>query len=210
MTHRCITQCWSEGALRAYLDRELPAQDMELVAAHLAQCAECAGLSMDLAARARRVAVWLEALPEPEVIVTGSPAGGTMPRPTVARRRWIGLAAALAAGLVLLLPRPNHRAVESGPSVAVGPPPIVPAAPDPVPRATTQRPIARTAAASRKIRRPRVHPAMPANHFLALDDEPIETGVIMRVGVEPGNFQADIVFGPDGRAHAIRLVNARN
>src|SRR2546425_5117246 len=102
MTHRCITQCWSEGALRAYLDRELPAQDMELAAAHLAQCAECAGLSMDLAARARRVAVWLEALPEPDVLVPVA-----MPRPTVARRRWIGLAAALAAGLVLLLPRPN-------------------------------------------------------------------------------------------------------
>jgi hypothetical protein len=32
----------------------------------------------------------------------------------------------------------------------------------------------------------------------------------MRVGVEPGNVQADIVFGQDGRAHAIRLVNARH
>jgi hypothetical protein len=33
--------------------------------------------------------------------------------------------------------------------------------------------------------------------------------VIMRVGVEPGNVQADIVFGQDGRAHAIRLVSAK-
>jgi len=49
-----------------------------------------------------------------------------------------------------------------------------------------------------------------SNEFLALDDEPIETGVVMRVGVEPGNVLADIVFGPDGRAHAIRLVNSRN
>ena len=81
---------------------------------------------------------------------------------------------------------------------------MVPAVPTP------RRSIARIAARPRRIRRPRVQPATPANHFLALDDEPIETGVIMRVGVEPGNFQADIVFGPDGRAHAIRLVNARN
>ena len=43
---------------------------------------------------------------------------------------------------------------------------------------------------------------------MALDDEPFESGVIMRVDVNPGNVQADIVFGPDGRAHAFRLVNA--
>ena len=45
-------------------------------------------------------------------------------------------------------------------------------------------------------------------YFVALDDEPFESGVIMRVDVKPGNVQADIVFGPDGRAHAFRLVNA--
>ena len=45
---------------------------------------------------------------------------------------------------------------------------------------------------------------------MALDDEPFESGVIMRVDVKPGNIQADIVFGPDGRAHAFRLVNASN
>jgi hypothetical protein len=47
------------------------------------------------------------------------------------------------------------------------------------------------------------------DYFLALDDEPIESGVVMRVGVDPGNLQADIVFGPDGRAHAIRLVSGK-
>jgi hypothetical protein len=59
-------------------------------------------------------------------------------------------------------------------------------------------------------RRPRrVRPAAPEpNYFVALDDEPFESGVIMRVDVKPGNLQADIVFGPDGRAHAFRLVNA--
>ena len=33
--------CWTEGELRAYLDRELPANDRDSVAAHLAECGEC-------------------------------------------------------------------------------------------------------------------------------------------------------------------------
>jgi hypothetical protein len=31
----------------------------------------------------------------------------------------------------------------------------------------------------------------------------------MRVGLEPGNVQADVIFGADGRAHAIRLVETK-
>ena len=57
---------------------------------------------------------------------------------------------------------------------------------------------------ARRVRRPALEPA----YFVALDDEPFESGVIMRVDVKPGNVQADIVFGHDGRAHAFRLVNA--
>jgi hypothetical protein len=54
-----------------------------------------------------------------------------------------------------------------------------------------------------------VRPTAPQPaYFVALDDEPFDSGVIMRVDVKPGNLQADIVFGPDGRAHAFRLVNA--
>src|SRR5205085_1072274 len=45
-----------------------------------------------------------------------------------------------------------------------------------------------------------------AQPFVALDDEPIETGVVMRVGTESGGFQADVIVGPDGRAHAIRIL----
>jgi hypothetical protein len=62
-------------------------------------------------------------------------------------------------------------------------------------------------AAPRRLRRVRPTAPEPA-YFVALDDEPFESGVIMRVDVKPGNVQADIVFGPDGRAHAFRLVNA--
>ena len=36
-----MNQCWPEGALRAYLDGELPPQDMQAVAAHLGKCAAC-------------------------------------------------------------------------------------------------------------------------------------------------------------------------
>ena len=33
-----MTHCWPQGALRAYLDGELPAGDMQRVAAHLGEC----------------------------------------------------------------------------------------------------------------------------------------------------------------------------
>jgi hypothetical protein len=195
-----MSQCWSEGALRTYLDRELPQPDMELVAAHLAECAECAGMSRNLAASAARVAVWMDALPEPEMAV---------PRRATPRRRWMGLALAIAAGLAvaaMVLPRHKDVVAAPAPSVVLAPPAAVvaDAAAPSAPRITA------IAAARRRIRQPKLRLPTVNNRFLALDDEPIETGVIMRVGVEPGNVQADIVFGQDGRAHAIRLVNARN
>ena len=42
---------------------------------------------------------------------------------------------------------------------------------------------------------------------MALDDEPIDTGVVMRVALGPAEVPADVVFSPDGRPRAIRLVN---
>jgi hypothetical protein len=47
---------------------------------------------------------------------------------------------------------------------------------------------------------------MPSDPFIALDDEPIESGIVMRVEL-PGSTPADIVFSPDGRARAVRLVS---
>ena len=55
-------------------------------------------------------------------------------------------------------------------------------------------------------RKPRRTASPQVDQFLALDDEPIESGIVMRVTV-PGSTPADIVFSPDGRARAIRLVN---
>ena len=220
-----MSHCWSEGALRAHLDRELPPEDMELVAAHLAGCAECSGISKHLAERAGRIALWMDALPEPGISVAPQ-----MPRPARARRVWIGLGAAIAA---------RHENVVTGPPGAAAL--VPPAAPVMEQAPSTSNPLQATpAAASTRFRRP-IGPAVartrrplgpavarirqpaarnfpprdspprdsPPPEFLPLDDEPIETGVVMRIGVEPGNVQADVVFGPDGRAHAIRLVNAR-
>jgi hypothetical protein len=45
--------------------------------------------------------------------------------------------------------------------------------------------------------------------FIALDNEPFETGLVVRVALGPDEVQADVVFSPDGRARAYRLVNER-
>jgi hypothetical protein len=209
-----MSQCWPAGALRAHLDRELAPEEMDRVVAHLGECAQCAQLSTELAARAERVGAWLQELPEvlpgalpmPEVAwVTHSPVRA------FAGRRWVGLAA-LAAGLILAaLFLPRHQGTDT---VAV-PTPLAASVERPAELPVVAAAPARTAALPGRFRRPRL-PGLQrqartvSNEFLALDDEPIETGVVMRVGVEPGNVQADVVFGPDGRAHAIRLVGNRN
>jgi hypothetical protein len=46
-----------------------------------------------------------------------------------------------------------------------------------------------------------------SDDFVSLDDEPINTGVVLRVELGPKGVPADVIFGPDGRPHAIRLVN---
>jgi hypothetical protein len=196
-----MTQCWSEGALRAYLDRELPTGDMQRVAAHLGECKVCDGLCTELAARAAHVSALLELLPE---------WSATMPRPVIAtkpRPHWIGIAVTLAAGLAVAA----YLLADRAPREAIVLPAPVPApAPAPVPLATAVAVVDAAPSeppAPRRVRRVRRPPPEPA-YFVALDDEPFESGVIMRVDVKPGNVQADIVFGPDGRAHAFRLVNA--
>src|ERR1035441_3844393 len=197
-----MTHCWPEGALRAYLDRELPTEDMQRVAAHLGKCTVCDGLCTELAARAAHVSALMELLPE---------WSGTMPRaatPASAPHRratWVGIAVALAAGLALaayLMPdrHPREAVALPAPVPALAAPPMAATV-----AATTPAPAGPPA--PRRLRRVRPTAPEPA-YFVALDDEPFDSGVIMRLGVKPGNLRADIVFGPDGRAHAFRLVNA--
>jgi len=195
-----MKQCWPEGALRAYLDGELPPQAMESVTAHLSECAACERLRVELAARAGHVAGLIGTLAE---------AVARTPRRQAAARSagswgWTAAAVALAAGLAIatvLVPKPGApkpapvAVIETAPPAAEAVPPAPALAPERVP-------VPARAAVARKSRR---LSALP-EPFLALDNEPIESGIVMRVTV-PGSTPADIVFSPDGRARAIRLVN---
>jgi hypothetical protein len=57
----------------------------------------------------------------------------------------------------------------------------------------------------------RAFPAAPQRAtlagFVALDDDPIDAGVVMRVALAEGRMQADVIYSQDGRPRAIRLVN---
>jgi anti-sigma factor RsiW len=154
-----MTECWNEGDLRAYADRELPPVEMERLAAHLADCAGCEARYRELAGRAGRVGAWMAELHAPVPALPKQPV-----RPATTWPRWAAALTA-AAALALLLMNPGAK-----PSVQQG-----------------------TAAISR--------------HFVALDNEPIDTGVVVRVVVGPNQVQADVIIGPDGRARAFRLVS---
>src|ERR1035441_6002741 len=169
-----MTQCWPEGALRAYLDRELPTEDMQRLAAHLGECTVCDGLCTELAARAAHVSALLELLPE---------WGEAMPRPASPARAphrratWVGIAVALAACLAVaayLIPdrRPWEARVVPAPAPAA--PPVaaavaeIAAAPvEPLAPQSPHRP--------RRPRRVRQTAPEPA-YFVALDDEPFDSG----------------------------------
>jgi anti-sigma factor RsiW len=212
-----MTNCWSEGALRAWLDRELPAADMKAVAAHLGECSACDALCTELAARAARVFSMLETLGEPAMVTKTTtdtavaPNVRSMPSRTPSRWLWTGAAVALAAGLaiasLIVQKRQEAGPTAQAPTPVVTPfvqaPPVQPVAQDPA-----SVPVAQSAVVRTSPRKPTVKPGR--DYFLALDDEPIESGVIMRVAIQPGNAQADIVFDPGGRARAIRLVSNKH
>ncbi|MBS1858577.1 MAG: zf-HC2 domain-containing protein [Acidobacteria bacterium] len=200
-----MTNCWPEGVLRAYLDRELPPAEMRAVADHLAGCAECDALCAELAGRAARVFALIDELPAAGNAARLRPA----PARTFSRWLWPGVAAALAAGLAIAsftLRRPEPPA-----PLAHNPAPVQrqPQAPEPVaPVAPAAVPAVARSAVSRVA--PRRRPAAPSmDYFVALDDQPIDSGVIMRMAVQPGGAQADIIVDPQGRARAIRLVGTR-
>jgi len=201
-----MKECWSEGELRAYIDRELPEEDIHRVAAHLEECSQCGDLWAELAGRADRVSALMQVLAAPELVV-GAPRK-RLP-PAVPAWRWAGVAAALAAaamiGIALL---PKHA-----PPIAMAPPEppaVVPSAPAP-----TQPHNAVTLAAARpsKAGSPRrnTRPAAPGlqgdGPFLALDDDPIESGTVWRVELGPREVPAEVIVDSDGRPRAIRLVN---
>jgi anti-sigma factor RsiW len=187
-----MKQCWPEGDWRAYFDGELPPQSQERMTAHLAACQECGARYRELSARAERVSNLMAMLPAVQ-------AGEVPSLPIAARhgRQWtvaaLSLAAALAIGFVMFpkkhAPTVPHTPPAPPPTVA---PPVVASIPPAVPH--------------RAIRRAAARPMVQYTDFVRLDDEPLETGTIVRVSAENGDVQADLLMGPDGRAHAIRLI----
>jgi anti-sigma factor RsiW len=180
--------CWPEGDLRAYLDGELTPGTQQELSAHLDACGECAAQCRELSARAARVASLMAELGE-----IAAPA----PLPARPRRSWMVAALALAAAMAIafvMLPKRNGqvRPVAQAPGV------VASAAPVAETPAAVRHPVRRRVA--------RTKPAPRADYFLRLDDEPIETGTLVRVGAENGGVQADLILGPDGRAHAIRVI----
>jgi len=196
-----MKRCWPEGDLRAYLDDELAAEAREQVSEHLAGCAACSARLSELSGRAARVSTWMAMLPA-AAPVESLP---VLTVPARRERRWmvaaLALAAALAIGFVTI------RKGEKPATVAIqAPAAMTPAAID----LPVERPrAAATVAVHRPVRRAAERPAVLQADFLRLDDEPLETGTIVRVSAENGDVQADLIVGPDGRAHAIRVIGNR-
>ena len=189
-----MRQCWSEGALRAYLDRELPPEDMERLAAHLGECPRCEVRRAELAGRAARVSGFMNVLPEPAP-VTSLPLTTRHPRTAWP---WAAAAVLAAAAFVIAFVLTPKRVAPVAPVARV----VLPQVPSAPPRpANTQSPVQATAPRHSKRQPARVAP----DYYLALDDEPIETGVVMRVALGPAEVPADVIFDQDGRARAIRL-----
>ena len=188
-----MRQCWSEGALRAYLDRELPPEDLARVAAHLGECPQCEALRAELAGRAARVSGFMNVLPEPGR-VTSLPLITRQPRTAWPWAAAAAVAAALA--IAFLLSKPVAPAILSPVSSFAQTPTPPPANA----RSPVQSPV------PRHSKRQPAKPRATADYYLALDDEPIETGVVMRVALGPAELPADVIFDQDGRARAVRLI----
>lgn len=193
-----MSECPREGAWRAYLDGELPPDEMARAGEHLERCAVCAALHRDLAGRAARVGILMADLAD-----VPAPGVRMVARVAPSRPRWIWAAAGLAAAAALAAAfalAPGHHAPAIPARVA-----IIEAPPSPA--VETARPIV-PAAAVRRV--PRVHPlrhrAQPRpQYFLALDEEPIDTGTVMRVSLA-GGIEADVIVDSEGRPRAIRPV----
>ena len=185
-----MTGCLQEGDWRAYLDGELP--DMAGAGEHLTECAACREVYDEIAGRASRVASLMMDLDAAHVPVVRK----AVRRPL---RAWVtagmALAAALAAAFVLA---PQRVQTVEAPTIAQR---------APEPAAAPPAPPVEVAASVPRAPRARVRPRRAARpqYYLALDDQPIETGTVMRVAFESG-IQADVIVDSDGRPRAIRAV----
>lgn len=203
-----MKECWRDGDLRAYLDGELSPSEMQRVAAHLAECHKCEARYDEVAGRAGLVTGLMESLTEMEPAVSIR-----MPLPVRRWRQWAGAGAAIAAGIAIaamLIPK------SSGPAAALAPESAITAAP-PERAAAPEAPVvsevgtapSRARLAGSRVALPPRRRQLPRDVFLALDDEPIETGLVVRMTLGEEEIPADVVFGKDGRARAVRLIGTQ-
>jgi hypothetical protein len=198
-----------QGDLRAWLDGELMPEAAAMVATHLGTCVACAAERDELASRASRVASAMSLLSSDAVGVPAF-APRIAPTPVIAMPvrsvwRWAVPAAAMAAALAFTMfvhRTPGTPGIASTPGVL-----------RPVESSSSTMTSPVPSAVAAKVRKPRVTPVAQSpksvlETFLALDDEPIETGMVVRVSSESGDVQADVLVGPDGRAHGIRILNS--
>jgi hypothetical protein len=182
---------------------------MERVAAHLGECPVCEARRAELAGRAARVSALMGAFPEPERVaslplITRRPRTG---------RRWAAAAALLAAAVVIafvlapkrVAPVAEHPMQVLPPVSSGGAVPSLPASGMGHPALLGQ--IAQSRTENKKVKSNFLGKLpKPADYYLALDNEPIETGVVVRVALGPTEIPADVIFDQAGRARAIRLI----
>jgi anti-sigma factor RsiW len=184
-----MSQCWQEGDWRAYLDGELTTAEMDYGREHLAQCEACGALHREIASRANRVGALLMDLD----------AAPVMARPAAPARsgwKWAATGAALAAALTMAFVLAPKR-------VEVAEAPAVTAAAVTAPTAAT---VATPVVAERRHATVRPRQRRPQlQYFLAFDEEPIDTGTVMRVALE-GGIEADLIVDASGRPRAIRAA----
>lgn len=195
-----MNECWDEGGLRAYFDRELPPEELSRAAAHLGACAACHARYNEIASRAVRVSSLMAGLDAAPVTAVAS-----------APRRWMRpvaalalLAAAAALLAFVVLPKRETRTQPEPPVAA----PRVHRENRPV-QAQAPLPAEIRPVQHAKTERAKPRPPRPAatEDFLALDDDPIDMGVVMRVALDKSaTVQADVIFDEQGRPRAIREV----
>ena len=183
-----MSQCLPEGDWRAYLDGELAPEEMASAGAHLAECPACATLHEQVAGRAARVGAWIAELETAPAVAA----------PEIAihsRWKWAaaGLAVAAALATVFVLAPKREQPVEprQAATIAAAPAAVQPPAAPPKVQRTVARGVRRRPAQTR--------------YFLAFDDEPIDTGTVMRVALG-GGMEADVIVDGSGRPRAIRAI----
>jgi hypothetical protein len=183
-----MSRCWLDGELRAYLDGEMPPREIAAVREHLQECSPCSSLAAELAERAARIGALLVALEH-------APAGPVpvQRESTVWGRRLVAaaaLAAAACAAMLFLVPKHHPvTARHAGTVQRAASPPPAPALPS-SPRPATQP-----------------HKPPQVKYYLALDDEPIESGVVVRVSLPDSGLLADVIYDEQGRPRAVRPLN---